>query len=185
MSYDERSYAAGKQEGENSANARLAAAIHDANTWETTAESARAETRKIRADAATVVRALDAALQWGEALFVFLPEGQTLTSGVSTAKIALDDAMAMMRRPNIEQVADAERLQTALNVACASIAELNDRCALISKKASETANALAASIMLSDQLLDYLRRDGQPAPMAIIAAHNRLQQTIQTLLEKE
>lgn len=45
-----------------------------------------------------VIRALDAALQWGEALFAFLPEGTPLSDGVKTAKAALDAALQDIRR---------------------------------------------------------------------------------------
>ena len=47
---------------------------------------------------AKVIRALDAALQWGEALFAFLPEGMVLSEGVKTAKGALDAALRDIRR---------------------------------------------------------------------------------------
>ena len=56
MSYDERSYAAGKQSGEASANARLAAAILDADNWEAAAKAAAQELNQIRSEAAN----------WGE-----------------------------------------------------------------------------------------------------------------------
>lgn len=47
---------------------------------------------------ARVIRALDAAVQWGEALFAFLPEGMVLPEGVKTAKGALTEALRDIRR---------------------------------------------------------------------------------------
>lgn len=47
---------------------------------------------------ARVIRALDAAIQWGEALFAFLPEGMVLPEGVKTAKGALTEALRDIRR---------------------------------------------------------------------------------------
>jgi hypothetical protein len=55
------------------------------------------ELYQTRADAALVVHALNCALQWGEALFTFLPEGTPLHPNVSAAKGALDRAMAAVR----------------------------------------------------------------------------------------
>jgi hypothetical protein len=56
-------------------------------------EAARAEAQQLRQDAAKVVLALDAALQWGETLFAFLPEGMPLSDGVKGAKHQLDLAL--------------------------------------------------------------------------------------------
>lgn len=47
---------------------------------------------------ARVIKALDAALQWGEALFAFLPEGTILPEGVKTAHGALREALGDIRR---------------------------------------------------------------------------------------
>jgi FtsZ-binding cell division protein ZapB len=60
-------------------------------------EKAEAENAQIRQDAAMILHALDAALQWGEALFMFLPQGTVLPEGVKTAKGALDEAMTALR----------------------------------------------------------------------------------------
>lgn len=47
---------------------------------------------------ARLILALDAALQWGEALFAWVPEGTVLPEGVSTAKGALTEALREIRR---------------------------------------------------------------------------------------
>jgi hypothetical protein len=63
------------------------------------------ELASCRADAAKVVYALNCALQWGEALFGWLPEGTVLSEGVITAKNALQQAMEEIR-PNDRSTAD-------------------------------------------------------------------------------
>lgn len=57
----------------------------------------RAELEEARAGNALIIHALSCALQWGEALFAFLPEGMVLPEGVKTAKGALTEAMRALQ----------------------------------------------------------------------------------------
>ena len=57
----------------------------------------KAQLEEARAGNALVVHALGCALQWGEALFAFLPEGTVLPEGVKTANGALAQAMRALK----------------------------------------------------------------------------------------
>jgi len=58
----------------------------------------RNELRTVREDAASVVYALDCALQLIDALILFLPEGQPLPENLAGCKHRLDQAMDVVRR---------------------------------------------------------------------------------------
>jgi hypothetical protein len=51
------------------------------------------ENEALRNGSALIVHALDCAIQFTEALFIYLPEGTVLPEAVSTCKYALDQAM--------------------------------------------------------------------------------------------
>jgi hypothetical protein len=62
--------------------------------------------QQCRSDGALMVRALNAALVWGEALFGWLPEGMVLSDGVKSAKSQLDMAMELLGRQSRERRLD-------------------------------------------------------------------------------
>jgi hypothetical protein len=57
----------------------------------------RAQLEEARAGNALIIHALNCALQWGEALFAYLPEGTVLPEGVKTANGALAQAMRALK----------------------------------------------------------------------------------------
>lgn len=69
----------------------------DVDRWRAEVKRLQADLAETRTNAALVVHALDAALQWSEALFAWVPEGTTLPEGVKTAKGALDQAVNAIR----------------------------------------------------------------------------------------
>jgi len=125
----------------------------------------KAENARLHADAATVVHALDAAIQWGEMLFAFLPEGTPMHPNVTAAKSALDAAMAAIRYPSTNP---------ALKIAAANIARLNDY-------GTKLTEAVDKSLVLIDVLLSDLRASGHPPSPHLVIARDSFDEAIKKL----
>jgi septal ring factor EnvC (AmiA/AmiB activator) len=100
MSYDERSYYAGQQEGRRESEAKirdLQAALKTTECYETKfrreIKQLHAEIEAMRAQGALMVHALDRAVVLNEALFSFWPPDVPMNPNVSACKQQYNEAM--------------------------------------------------------------------------------------------
>ena len=149
------------------------------------------ELQQTRRDAATVVHALDTAVQLIETLIAWLPEGQTMSHELSAAKAQFDRAIAAMRRPTpptyhekekttmvamIDRLKEEERrLHEALRIAGFNIATLNEQRAGLT-------NALNTAMMLVDAAMNELGNAKVAPNFQLIAAHKNFNLAMQKLL---
>src|SRR5215813_1486558 len=130
------------------------------------------EMTQLRADAATVVHALDTAVQLVEALIAFSPEGSPLSPDVGIRKAALDQAMANMRRPSLPE--EVERLETALKIACNNLAQTNVH-------REHLVATLQSALTLIDAMMSEVARLPN-LPISIVIARNNFADMMSHLL---
>jgi methyl-accepting chemotaxis protein len=134
------------------------------------------EIAQLRADAGTVVHALNCSMQLIDALIVFLPEGQPMHPRVATAKNVLDEAMGALRVPRDPAADEIQRLKTSLNMACSNLAR-------ISEQRDKLTQTLNAALKLVDACLNEVARLPN-LPMALVVGRDQFKKAMDHLLEK-
>ena len=146
-----------------------------------------------RRDAATVVHALDTAVQLIDTLIAWMPEGNIISHDLGRAKNAFDRAFAAMQRPTpptptyhekekaemaamLNRLKDEERrLHGALKIAGFNIASLNDQRATLT-------NALHSAMALVDAAMSELANTKAQPNFQLISAHKSFTAAMDKLL---
>src|SRR5215467_7357775 len=124
---------------------------------------------QIRADAATVVHALDCAISAFELSFHFAPVGTPLDPRVTAAKERLDRAMAALRRPAMVPAAE----------------EVDEAVKILMARQTRLIACLQSAQALIDTLMTELRHAGLALgpSLQLTAAHLGWQKRMEELLE--
>src|SRR5262249_19155710 len=125
------------------------------------------EIQALKADAATVVRALDAAIIFCELLVASFRANAPLDPRIGGAKANLDQAMAAMRRP-------APVESEALKIAAANIAQLTEHRARLGA-------CLNKGLVLIDAIINELQQLPN-LPIAVVVARNQFHDAMQKLM---